>query len=131
MTGTALAITAMATPVLANGNTATSAEATAKHHEEGTTLHYPETKRENVTENHFGITIEDPYRWLENDVREDDNVAQWVDAQNKVANQVLDTLPGRDALAADMREVYDYERFGIPVVKNGRFFYGYNSGLLN
>lgn len=29
-------------------------------------LIYPETKRLDVTEEHFGQTVVDPYRWLEN-----------------------------------------------------------------
>jgi prolyl oligopeptidase len=57
---------------------------------------YPETKRVNVVEKPFGQTIADPYRWLENDVRSDKEVAAWVESQNKVTNSYLNTLPGRD-----------------------------------
>jgi prolyl oligopeptidase len=35
------------------------------------TLQYPQTLREPVSETLFGERIADPYRWLENDVRED------------------------------------------------------------
>ena len=59
-------------------------------------------------------TVADPYRWLENDVRNDAEVAAWVAAQNKVTDAYLDTLPGRAAFAARMSELYDYERFGVP-----------------
>lgn len=46
----------------------------------------PQTKRVDVVENHFGQTITDPYRWLENDVRSDKEGAAWVKSQNKVSN---------------------------------------------
>ena len=32
---------------------------------------YPETRRDDTAETLFGETIADPYRWLENDVRND------------------------------------------------------------
>ena len=57
-----------------------------------TTIAYPETKRGDVVEKPFGQTIADPYRWLENDVRSDKEVAAWVESQNKVTNTYLDTL---------------------------------------
>ena len=46
----------------------------------------PQTKRVDVLENHFGPRISDPYRWLENDVRSDKEVAASVESQNKVSN---------------------------------------------
>lgn len=55
---------------------------------------YPETKRVDVVEKPFGQAVSDSYRWLENDVRSDKEVAAWVELQNKVTNTHLDTLPG-------------------------------------
>ena len=43
-----------------------------------TALAYPQTRRDNVVDNQFGVAVADPYRWLENDVREDSKVAAWV-----------------------------------------------------
>jgi prolyl oligopeptidase len=93
------------------------------------TIAYPETKRVDVTEEHFGQTISDPYRWLENDVRNDREVAAWVESQNKVTNDYLNTLPGRDVFRDRLKQLYNYERFSIPVKKGGRYFYLHNSGL--
>ena len=58
-------------------------------------------------------------------------VADWVTAQNKVTDAYLDTLPGRDALAAKMKKLFDYERFGLPEKSGGRYFYSKNDGLQN
>lgn len=92
---------------------------------------YPQTRRVDLVEPQFGVNVADPYRWLENDVRQDKEVAAWVEAQNKVTDAYLATLPGRAAFKARIRELFDYERFGVPLRKGGRYFYAHNSGLQN
>ena len=96
-----------------------------------TTLVYPETRREDVVESQFGAEVADPYRWLENDVRNDPAVRQWVTAQNEVTERYLATLPARQAFRERMTQVYNFERFGIPVKRADRYFYTRNSGLQN
>jgi len=95
------------------------------------TIAYPQTHTVDVTENHFGIPVVDPYRWLENDVRTDPQVKAWVDAENVVTNRFLATLPLRDWFKQRMTALYNYERFGLPVKKAGHYFYTHNSGLQN
>lgn len=92
---------------------------------------YPETRRDAVVEAQFGVAVADPYRWLENDVRSDAEVADWVAAQNRVTDAYLATLPGRDWFRTRIRQLFDYERFGLPQKKGGRYFYLHNSGLQN
>jgi prolyl oligopeptidase len=92
---------------------------------------YPETARGDVVEERFGERIADPYRWLENDVREDVHVRDWVTAQNEATNAYLALLPGRDAIRARMTELYNYERFGLPEKAGSRYFYTRNDGLQN
>ena len=95
------------------------------------TIAYPQTHTVDVTENHFGIPVADPYRWLENDVRTDSQVKAWVDAENAVTDRFLATLPLRDWFKQRMTALYNYERFGLPVKKAGHYFYTHNSGLQN
>ena len=92
---------------------------------------YPQTKRVDLTETQFGVPVADPYRWLENDVRNDAEVRAWVDQQNAVTNAFLDKLPGRAALKERLTQLFDYERFAPPEKKGGRYFYTHNSGLQN
>ena len=92
---------------------------------------YPETRREDVVETLFGERIADPYRWLENDVRRDPEVADWVERQNRVTRDYLDSLPQRSWFAERMRRLLDYERFGLPEKAGNWYFYTRNSGLLN
>lgn len=94
-------------------------------------LAYPATATGPEVESRHGINVPDPYRWLENDVRTDAKVAAWVDAENKVTNAYLATLPGREAIRQRMTALFDYERFGIPRVKGGVQFFTRNSGLQN
>jgi prolyl oligopeptidase len=92
---------------------------------------YPDTARGDVVEEHFGERLADPYRWLENDVREDPRVREWVTAQNRVTDAFLATLPHRAAFRERMTRMYDYERFGIPEKAGNLYFYTRNDGLQN
>jgi len=92
---------------------------------------YPDTQREDVVDTYHGVAVADPYRWLENDVRTDPRVAEWVGAENAVTDAYLATLPARDHFKARITELFDFERFGVPVKKGGRYFYLHNSGLQN
>ena len=94
-------------------------------------LVYPRTKKVDVVETQFGVNVADPYRWLEDDVRVNPAVADWVKAQNAVTDKYLDTLPGKDALAAKMKKLFDYERFGLPEKAGGHYFFTKNDGLQN
>ena len=86
----------------------------------------PPTRREVVTETLHGVTISDPYRWLEDG--DDPQVQQWVADQNRHTREALDARPDRDAwherlvalmglpvvLSAVVRgdRVFTYERLG-------------------
>lgn len=112
--------------------TAQSHQGHSMHAAAGTaTLAYPQTRRGDVVDTSFGEKVPDPYRWLENDVRQDKEVAAWVEAQNAATQQVLSTLPGKAWFKDRIGKLMDYERFGIPIKAGNRYFYSYNPGLLN
>ena len=96
-----------------------------------TAITYPATDRGDTVDEQFGVKVADPYRWLENDVRTDPKVAAWVEAENKITDAYLATLPGREMFKDRLRKLIDYERFGQPERKGGRYFYLHNSGLQN
>src|SRR5262249_55567853 len=75
-----------------------------------------------------GQEIRDPYRWLEDP--NDSEVRAWVDEQNRVTAEFL-AGPTRDGLIARLREVWNYERYGVPTMEGGRAFYFKNDGLQN
>jgi prolyl oligopeptidase len=108
-----------------------STPATAESAQAAPAIAYPPTRTVDVVEDHFGVKVADPYRWLENDVRNDPEVANWVTAENRVTDAFLKTLPLRDWFKQRMTALYDYERYGLPVKKRGHYFYQHNSGLQN
>jgi prolyl oligopeptidase len=94
-------------------------------------LAYPETRRVDQVDTQFGVAVADPYRWLEDDVRNNPAVREWVTAQNRVTDAFLAGLPHRAAFRARMTQMYDYERFSVPEKAGNRYFYTRNDGLQN
>jgi len=92
---------------------------------------YPKTKTVDVIDKAFGVTVPDPYRWLENDVREDADVATWVAQQNEVTSAYLKKLQGRKELARSMEQLFDYDLLDVPVEKGGNYFYERRGGDQN
>ena len=118
LAGAASVLVASAAPAIAQGQDLAAPE-------------YPETRAGDVVDTQFGVDVADPYRWLENDVRVDEEVADWVERQNAVTNAFLAQLPGREALKERITQLTDYERFGLPTSKGGHYFYTRNNGLQN
>ena len=56
---------------------------------------YPDTKRGGTVDLLHGVHVKDPYRWLEDDVRKNDEVRTWVNEQNKLTRFYLDAIPER------------------------------------
>ncbi|MGJ3647129.1 prolyl oligopeptidase family serine peptidase [Sphingomonas sp. GlSt437] len=96
-----------------------------------TAMPYPAARKVDQVDDYFGTKVADPYRWLENDVRTDKEVQDWVAAENKVTDAYLATLPGRDVFKARLQALFNYERFGVPQKKGGHYFYTHNTGLQN
>ncbi len=94
-------------------------------------LEYPVTEKVDHVDTYYGIEVEDPYRWLEEDVRESEKVAQWVQAQNKVTNAYLEERPERDAIEQRLTRLWDFEKFGTPFKRGGRYYIARNNGLQN
>jgi prolyl oligopeptidase len=92
-------------------------------------LNYPQTRREDVVDTLHGVKIADPYRWLEDDNSEE--TKGWVQAQNKVTFGYLEKLPKREEIKERLKELWNYERVGMPFERGGRWFYSHNSGLQN
>lgn len=81
----------------------------------------PETERRAFTETLHGVTIEDPYRWLEADPDEEDDVADWIDRQNAYADELLD-LPVRDRLADRFDDLARIDEYGPVNPVGDRYF---------
>jgi prolyl oligopeptidase len=90
---------------------------------------YPQTRRDEIAETIFGEKIADPYRWLEADVRNTPEVADWVARENTVTQAYISKLPDRSWFEKKIASLMDYERFSIPEKAGKHYFYTRNSGL--
>lgn len=59
---------------------------------------FPVAEQRVVRDTYHGVTIDDPYRWLED--WNDPKVQEWSSAQNAATRRVLDNLPGVAAIRA-------------------------------
>ena len=94
-------------------------------------LQYPVTATVEHVDTYHGINVPDPYRWLEDDVRESEAVANWVEGENAVTFAYLDSIPARDLIKERLTELWDYDRYSLPVKEGGHYFYHHNGGLQN
>lgn len=92
-------------------------------------LEYPNTTIVNQIDEYHGVKVSDPYRWLEEDVRESGAVRDWIDEQNRITFEYLSAIDERPLIKKRMTELWDFERFGIPRKEGGRYFFTYNDGL--
>jgi len=99
--------------------------------EESQAISYPETATVDHVDTYHGQEVADPYRWLEDDVRESEDVSNWVASQNDVTFAYLATIPERELIVKRMTELWDFERYGLPRKEGGRYFFSYNNGLQN
>ena len=94
-------------------------------------IKYPETRRVDHFDEYHGTKVADPYRWLEEDVRESKQVAEWVESQNKVTFAYLESIPQREQILKRLTKLWDYEKYGAPFKRGGRYYYYKNDGLQN
>lgn len=92
-------------------------------------IKYPETAKVDVTDGYFGTEVADPYRWLENDTAPE--VLEWVKQENAITREYLDKIPFREQLKQRLTELSNYEKFGTPFKKHGKYYYFRNDGLQN
>lgn len=90
---------------------------------------YPDTKKQDQSDNYFGTKVADPYRWLEDDNSE--ATKDWVAEENKVTFNYLDQIPYRKQWLADMENLVNYPRYSAPSRKNDYFYFSKNNGLQN
>ena len=95
------------------------------------TLTYPETNKVDQTDVYFGVSVADPYRWLEEDVRQSDDVAAWVKQQNEVAFGYIEGLPFRQQIDQRLTKLWDYEKYSAPFRRGDRYYFQKNDGLQN
>lgn len=90
---------------------------------------YPDAPRADVVDTYHGVKVQDPYRWLEEP--ESPATVKWVEAENKLTFAYLHAGPTFEKLKKRLTEIWNYERYGLPLREAGRTFYFKNNGLQN
>jgi len=90
---------------------------------------YPEPPKSATVDDYHGVKVADPYRPLE----DPDAAATrtWVDAENKITFSFLEGVPQRTSIRSRLTALWDYEKFSVPQIDGGRYFFSYNTGLQN
>jgi prolyl oligopeptidase len=84
-------------------------------------LAYPPSRTVEEKDVLHGVTVEDPYRWLEDE--KSPEVQAWMRAQDGLTRQRLAALPGRDALAARFKELFYIDSVSAPQHRGARYFF--------
>ncbi|HKY41858.1 MAG TPA: hypothetical protein VJM50_02080, partial [Pyrinomonadaceae bacterium] len=90
---------------------------------------YPVARKADQVDDYHGVKVADPYRWLED--LDSEETRAWVDAQNRLSFDFLESVPARNPLKDRITKLWNYEKYGIPFKEGHRYFYTRNSGLQN
>ena len=90
---------------------------------------YPPAHRVEQSDRYHGITVKDPYRWLENP--DSEATRAWIAAQNKVTSEYLASISAKENIQQRLTQLWDYEKYGSPFKRGDKYFYFKNDGLQN
>tara|TARA_Y100000758_G_scaffold108952_1_gene76319 strand:- start:983 stop:3100 length:2118 start_codon:yes stop_codon:yes gene_type:complete len=92
-------------------------------------LKYPTTEKSVVIDSYFGTDIQDPYRWLEDDLSEE--TMDWVNNQNKTTFNYLNSIPYKKNIKKRLEQIWNYEKRTSPFNEGDYTYYYKNNGLQN
>ena len=81
----------------------------------------PPTEAKPVTETVQGVTITDPYRWLED--QKSPATREWLAAQMKYTEDYLSQVKIRPEIVEQLTKLIRVETYGIPLEAEGRYFF--------
>jgi prolyl oligopeptidase len=89
----------------------------------------PVAHRSDVVDDYHGTKVADPYRWLE--TSDSPETRAWIEAENARTRAYLDAIESRSRIRSRLEELWNFERYELPVVRGGRVFFRKNDGLQN
>ncbi len=104
-------------------------EADDSHDAAPSPIAYPKATRGDTTDSYHGVTIADPYRWLE--AMDSAETRAWIEAENAITTAHLEQIPARAELRARLQTLWDYERWGVPQREGDHLVVARNDGLQN
>ncbi|HSN86303.1 MAG TPA: S9 family peptidase, partial [Thermoanaerobaculia bacterium] len=91
-------------------------------------ISYPAARQGDEAAVHHGVTVPDPYRWLEAAPEASPEVAAWVEAQNRLSESFLQAIPERERIRRHLDRIWSAESRGAPVRQGGRYFFTRSDG---
>jgi prolyl oligopeptidase len=82
---------------------------------------YPPSRRQDIEERLHGVTVADPYRWLEEE--KSPEVEAWLKSQDQLGRAYLSQLAARDDLVRRFNQLLYIDSIGAPVSRGKRLFY--------
>jgi prolyl oligopeptidase len=92
-------------------------------------IEYPKARTVDQFDDYHGVKVPDPYRWLEDS--KSPEAQAWIEAQNRITDAYLRSIPERDKIKDRLTELWNYERFGMPFKVGNKYIYSKNDGLQN
>lgn len=90
---------------------------------------YPVAPTSDQVDDYHGTLVADPYRPLED--ADAPATRAWIAEQNALTEQLLASVPSRDAIRQRLAELWDVPRLGVPWRRGDRWFQLRNTGLQN
>lgn len=90
---------------------------------------YPQAHKSDVTEVYHGVSIADPYRWLEDP--DSPETQAFIAAQNALTEEYLSEVAARAVIRGRLTELWNFPRYSPPFSKKGQYFHFKNDGLQN
>jgi prolyl oligopeptidase len=90
---------------------------------------YPDTKKVDVTDVYHGVSVADPYRWLEDD--RSTETESWIKAQNDLTYRYLDGISFKDKIYTDLEKINNYPKYLSPRRKGDYLYFYKNDGMQN
>src|SRR3954452_5067128 len=81
----------------------------------------PPTRRDDVKETLHGVTVEDPYRWLED--QNSQETREWINAENKYTQSLIGPLPTRPYISERLGQLLKVDNYKETFERAGRYFY--------
>lgn len=91
---------------------------------------YPKPRRdEEVIENHFGVKVSDPYRWMENP--DSQETKEWVEQQNKLSDEYITSYPRYKQIKQRLTKIYNFDKYSAPFKDHGKYYFFKKEGMQN
>lgn len=81
----------------------------------------PKTGQKPYSYTLHGVTVNDPYHWLED--QKSPATRAWLDEQINYTGAYLAKIPGRDMLRKKLEPMFRTDSYGTPVARKGRYFF--------